>query len=94
MKLTLEEPKFYRVKQGQSLQMIARVFRIPPRVLAEHNRLTGEPPAGSVLELPAERHDLYLVQGRESKTLLCGSKEAFESRNRTPFLFPGQLVWL
>lgn len=94
MELKLQETGFYRVKKGQSLSAIASVFRVPPRVLAAFNGLTGEPHEGAVLSIPPDRRNLYVVRGGESKSLLCGSAENFESRNHTKWLYPGQIVWL
>ena len=94
MKLELEQPSYYRLKKGQSLADVANVYGVPPRALAALNGLKEEPREGSVLQLPAERRDLYTVRGGESKTLLCGSAENFEKRNGTKCLNIGQTVWL
>lgn len=94
MKLESEQRSYYRVKRGQSLADVANAFGVPPRVLACLNRLTEEPSEGRVLSIPSERHNLYTVRGGESKTLLCGSKEKFEERNKTRHLYIGQTVWL
>lgn len=94
MKSELRDTGYYRVKKGQTLCAIAEAFRIPPRVLAAENGLQQEPAEGAVIKIPSARHDLYTVRGGESKTLLCGSVQAFEERNRTKWLFPGQTVWL
>ena len=94
MKLQLECTQYYRVKQGQTLAQIARAFSMPPRVLAACNGLFAEPEAGSVLLLPEERRNLYTVRGGESKSLLCGSQEAFKARNGTELFYPAQRIWL
>ncbi len=94
MKLLLETPALYRVKRGQTLSDIARVFRIPPRLLAAYNHLSSPPEEGSVLEIPSVNGNLYLVRGGESMTLLCGSRENFIKKNMTKYLYPGQLVIL
>ncbi len=94
MKLEPELKTYYRLKKGQSLCDVARFYGVPPRVLAAYNRLEEEPPAGRVLQIPAERRNLYTVRGGESKALLCGSKENFEERNQTEHLYIGQIVWL
>lgn len=94
VKLSLIVPAQYRVKRGQTLFTIAETFRIPPRVLAAVNALDGEVREGQVLTIPAERRNLYVVRGGESKTLLCGSPENFEARNRTKCLYPAQVIWL
>ena len=94
MELSLCRPRDYRVKRGQTLEGIARAFRLPPRVLAAYNELKNDPQEGQVLRLPQETGDLYLVRGGESKSLLCGSPARFFGKNRTNCLFPGQTVLL
>lgn len=94
MKLQFRQETFYRVKKGQKLSDIAAAFCVPARVLAAINRLKEEPREGSVLQIPAERYNLYTVQGGESKQLLCGSAENFEQRNQTKYLYIGQTVWI
>ncbi len=94
MKLELEQKTYYRLKKGQSLADVANAYGVPPRVLAAFNELKEEPREGRVLELPAERRNLYVVRGGESKAMLCGSDENFEERNRTKLLYIGQIVWL
>ncbi len=94
MKLDLSRPGYYRVKRGQSLREIARVFLIPPRVLAAVNGLTAEPEEGQILSIPPSGGHLYVVRGGESKRLLCGSDEAFERKNFTSRLYPAQIVWI
>ncbi len=93
MKLSLSPPTRYRVKRGQTLRTVAEAFRVPPRLLAACNRLTGEIEEGQVLLLP-DGGNLYTVRGGESKSLLCGSAERFEQLNATRCLYPGQTVLL
>ncbi len=93
MQLSLPVPKFYRVKKGQTLTAVAKTFRLPPRLLASANRLSEEIREGQVLVLPAGG-DLYTVRGGESKALLCGSEEAFRTRNGTDVFYIGQTVLL
>lgn len=94
MELQLCRSVLYRVKKGQSVREIALTFGMPPRVLAAENALTREVTEGQILTIPQERCNLYTVRGGESKSLLCGSDEAFESRNRTKCLYPAQVVFL
>lgn len=94
MKLSICVPDFYRVKKGQTLTEIASAFRLPPRVLARANALSGEVCEGQVLVIPAYAGNLYTVRGGESKSLLCGSKENFEVRNKTKCLYPTQVIFL
>lgn len=94
MKLESEQAVYYRLKKGQSLADVAEFYRVPPRVLAALNGLKEEPKEGTVLQIPAERRNLYTVCGGETKENLCGSKENFEARNKTKRLYIGQTVWL
>lgn len=94
MELELVRKYFYRVKQGQTLESIAKTFGYPPRYLAACNHLTGDVEEGQILLLPKERRNLYTLCGGESKSLLCGSIENFESRNRTKNFYIGQTVFL
>lgn len=92
--LKLLRPNVYRVKRGQTLEKIAAVYGVPPRLLAKENGLESEPQAGQVLRIPAGDYNLYRVRGGESKTKLCGSPEAFERKNGTRCLYPAQTVFL
>ena len=94
MELQSLTPDFYRVKSGQNLMRIAAAFSVPVCRLARENGLTEEPRAGQVLKIPRECGNIYRVRGGESRTLLCGSKENFLSRNGTAALFPAQKVFL
>ena len=94
MKLSLYRRKSYRVKKGQSLADVASTFGLPVRLLAQENALTEEFFEGQILSIPACEGNLYVVSGGESKTLLCGSRENFEKKNRTKLLYIGQVVVL
>lgn len=94
MKLSLVQPTYYRVKRGQTISSIAKMYGLPPRLLAAHNRLEREAEAGQVLEIPKREGNLYVVRGGESKTLLCGSPERFEEKNGTACFYIGQTVVL
>ena len=94
MELKPVVPTVYRVKSGQTLASIARAFGVPVCLLARENRLTEEPSAGSVLEIPQNCGNEYRVKGGESRTLLCGSPENFLARNGTRALYPAQRVFL
>lgn len=94
MKAEYRNCEFYRVKKGQRVREIACAFGLPPRVLARENGLTEEAEEGQILKIPQERRNLYLVQGGESKTVLCGSAENFEKRNGTTRLYPTQIIFL
>lgn len=94
MKLSICVPDFYRVKKGQTLTEIASAFRLPPRVLAKANALQCDVREGQVLRIPASEGNLYTVRGGESKSLLCGSKQNYEERNKTKCLYPTQVIFL
>lgn len=94
MKLEMKTSAYYRVKRGQSLWDIAAAFRLPPRLIAACNHLNEEPQEGCVLYIPPQDGNLYIVKGGESKSLLCGSKENFEEKNRTKAFYPAQVVLL
>ena len=64
MKLELEQKTYYRLKKGQSLADVASAYGVPPRVLAALNGLKEEPREGSVLQIPAERRNLYMKISR------------------------------
>ncbi len=87
-------PKFYRVKDGQTLAMVADAFSVPMTLLARENELRGEPFAGQVLSIPQHCGNVYRVKGGETRTLLCGSPENFLARNGTSALYPTQKVFL
>lgn len=93
MELLLCRNLYYRVKRGQTLTAVARVFGVPPRLLAKENDLTQELSAGQILRLPPPCN-LYEIKGGESKELLCGSDKAFVEKNGTKYLYPTQIVSL
>ncbi len=94
VKLELATGAYFRVKRGQTIAEIARVFHTTPRLIAAENGLSAPPQAGQVLKIPERTGDLYVVRGGESKTLLCGSPEAFARKNASEALYIGQCVVL
>jgi LysM repeat protein len=82
------------VKKGQTLNEIADAFRIPSRYLARENALCGEVWEGQIIKIPKCARNLYQVRGGESKSLLCGSIQNFEQRNRTKCFYPTQVIFL
>lgn len=86
--------EFYRVKKGQKLCDVSKAFGVPSRLLAFCNGLKGEIREGQILRLPPLSGNLYTVRGGESKTLLCGTAEAFEEKNGTKHLYPTQTIFL
>jgi hypothetical protein len=92
--LRLRICQFYRVKHGQTLKEIAKAFCVAESLLAQENRLTGEPFAGQILSIPAQRGNAYTAKEGESKALLCGSDEGYKEKNGTDILYPGMRVIL
>lgn len=92
--LRLEINRFYQVKEGQTLEKIAKTFGVSSWLLAQCNALTEEPYAGQILTLPDERGNAYTAQAGESKALLCGSEENFIKKNGTDVVYPGMRVIL
>lgn len=93
MELCLHRPARWRVRHNQTLEGIARAFGVTARLLAAENGLFSEPAEGQVLVIPPSS-DRYIVQGGESRALLCGSAERFARRNGTKHLYPGQEILL
>lgn len=94
MNLEFCRQKLYRVKRGQTVREIALAFGMPPRVLAAENGLTKEAEEGQILMIPQAERNLYVVQGGESMSKLCGSKENFTGLNKTERLYPSQVIFL
>ena len=92
--LKLKRKKFHRVVFGQTLEQIASVYKIPVRVLVKENSLLSEPHEGQILYLPPANGNLYTAQAGDGKSLLCGSKEAYEQKNGTKILYPEMKVWI
>ncbi|MBQ8884826.1 MAG: LysM peptidoglycan-binding domain-containing protein [Clostridia bacterium] len=92
--LTLKIPRYYKVKEGQTVCEIAAAFSLPPSLLIKENGLTGEVAAGEIVKLPIPCGNLYTVQAGDSKTLLSGSAEKYRQKNRTDILYPGMKIFL
>lgn len=92
--LKVRVPKYYKVKEGQSLREIAETFCVAERLLAKENGLTKQPFAGQVLKIPLERGNVYTAREGDSKALLCGSEENFVRKNGTDVLYLGMRVIL
>ena len=84
--------KYYIVKEGQTLREIASYFSISPYLLAKCNALEKEPDKGSVLQIPTERGNLYIVKEGDTQTLLCGSAEGYRKKNGTDIFYIGMQV--
>ncbi len=89
-----EWKKRYRVKSGQTLQEIATHFCVSVFLLAKINGLCREVEEGQILEIPKERGNTYTVRAGDTKTLLCGSGEAYERKNGTSVFYIGMRVIL
>ena len=92
--LKTERVKYYKVKEGQTLQGIAEYFSVSPYLLAQSNGLEEMPMAGCILEIPTERGDYYIVREGDSKVLLCGSEENYKKKNGTEIFYIGMRVVL
>ena len=92
--LKTEKVKYYIVKDGQTVREIAEYFSVSPYLLAKNNGLEKEPTQGRVLQIPAERGNLYIVKEGDTKTLLCGSAENYKKKNGTDIFYIGMRVIL
>ena len=87
-------PKYYKVKEGQSLKEIARAFCVAERLLVKCNGLKSEPFAGQILVIPNERGNVYTAREGDTMALLCGSEENFARKNGGDVLYLGMRVIL
>lgn len=92
--LKIEIPRYYKVKQGQTVREIAEAFAMPPSLIVKENSLLQEAEEGQILLIPRDRGNLYTVKIGESKTLLCGSAENYERKNGTSVFYPYQKIFL
>ena len=90
--LKTEKMNYYKVKEGQTVGEIAAYFSLSPYLLAKSNGLQGEPPAGSILQIPKERGNSYVVQEGDTKALLCGDEENYARKNGTDVFYIGMRV--
>lgn len=90
--LKIKRTKFYKVKAGQSLEEIAAAFSLSPWLLIKENGLTEQPYDGQILRIPSAIGNEYTVQAGDSKTLLCGSAERYESLNGTDIFYVGMKI--
>ena len=91
--LELEKKKLHKVSTGETIEKIAKTYRIPVRSLLLENGLNEEVWVGQVLVLPQRQGDLYTVQAGDSKELICGSIESYEAKNGK-IIYPTLKVWL
>ncbi len=90
--LKLETVAYYKVKEGQTLSEIAEAFSVSERLLIKENGLMDAPKTGRILKIPTERGNRYTVREGDTKTLLCGSAEAYEKKNGTTVFYIGMQV--
>ena len=90
--LKIPSIKYYKVKEGQTLGEIARVFSVSPYLLAKDNGLRDQPFAGQILRIPDARGNLYTVRAGDTKELLCGNEENYERLNGTKIFYIGMSV--
>ena len=92
--LRLEIPRYYKVKKGQTIEEIAKVFQLSAYLLVKENALKSEPFAGQMLKIPTQRGNVYTAKAGDNKALLCGSAERYEKVNGTDILYIGMRVIL
>lgn len=92
--LKIRRLQFHLVREGQSLEKIASAYSVSARLLAKENGLCAQPPVGSLLRIPKEYGNAYTVKEGDTKTLLCGSDEAFARKNGTDVFYLGMRVIL
>ena len=92
--LRIEYRQWYKVKEGQTLDDVARAFCVSTWVLVKENGLIAPPKCGSVLYIPACSGNVYIAKAGDTKTLLCGSEERYLRQNGTDVLYPGMRVIL
>ena len=85
--------QFYKVKRGDTVKGISEQLPTTMYALIAENGLKNEPLEGDILRLPAPAN-LYTVQAGDTKTLLCGSEEAYHTRNGTTVFYIGMRVCL
>ena len=85
--------QFYKVKRGDTIKGLSEQLPTTMYALIEKNCLTKEPIEGDILRLPPPAK-LYTVQAGDTKVLLCGSEEAYHTRNGTTVFYLGMRVCL
>lgn len=91
--LKIGKMELYKVKLGDTLKGLSEQLPTTMYALIAENGLKTELTEGQILRLPA-RADLYTVQAGDTKTLLCGSDEAYRKRNGTDVFYLGMRVRL
>ncbi len=92
--LELERKKYYKVKRGQTAEMIAKAFHVSVWLLVKENNLTNEVREGQIIKISERYGNAYFVQAGQDKKLLCGSDENYLKNNGTDILYIGMRVIL
>lgn len=92
--LKTEKKKFHIVRDGQNLRRIAEYYSVSEFLLAKENALTEEPFEGRILKIPEETGNAYIVREGDTKSLLCGSDEAYARKNGADVFYIGMRVIL
>lgn len=84
---------FYLVKEGDTLQSIAKGAEVSPTALCKLNGIPMKNglKIGMILAIPPSG-DRYTVQIGDSVTNLCGSEERFEELNCETSIYPGKEI--
>ena len=92
--LTLQSHKYYQIKEGQTLEDVAKTFCVAVRVLVRENGLKYPPCVGQILKIPCLNGNVYTAKTGETQKLLCGNEENYRLKNGTDVLYPGMRVIL
>ena len=90
--LKMENTTYYKVKTGQTLEMVARAFSVAEGRIVELNHLKEELFVGQIIQIPKEQGNAYYVREGDTKELLCGSAERFRAYNGTDCFYIGMRV--
>ncbi len=76
------------------MREIADYFSVSEWLLAKENGLTDTVYPGQILKIPDVYGNVYVVKEGDTKELLCGSIENYESKNGTNAFYIGMRVIL
>lgn len=92
--LRVQQKKYHKVQDGQTLSDIARAYHVAERLLVQENGLQAPPKKGQILKIPENKGNAYTVKAGESKSLLCGNEENYRTKNGTDIFYIGMRVIL
>ena len=92
--LNVERRKMHIVRQGQTVESIARYYSVSAYLLVQENGLKEEPFEGQCLKIPDKVGNAYTVCEGDTKALLCGSEEGYREKNGTDVFYIGMRVIL